>query len=371
MIGKPGGITGGSAEARSKTGGEDAQEALVAAGPYDPLKLHNPAGLVVSPDGHLWVTENERWKPKRLAAYDPATGTMWKEFFGPTAYGASGCGFDPEEPTRWIGQGTLFKLDFQKKTAVPVSTLGGKEGRHYRFWRQDGRTFVIAYGKATYIEELLPDNTLKPLACYSSAHLYAYAHSWKPSQEFVEAFRRDYPNVKYDYGRQGQPGHGYGMLWVDRDGDGRMQAGEIEFSTAAESSRRRRLGAGLPRPDDADPREGRRQERHGHAAARRLVVGRRAEVPGLQRRRQSRGADRSARPGLRGNHDGPLREHDRQQRSGDARLRPRRPPAVALSEPLVGRPRLAPRPVAEPRRVAGRPLFHRRGSAGRQVRRHG
>ena len=41
--------------------------------------------------------------------------------------------------------------------------------------------------------------------------------------------------MKYDYGATGQPGHGYGMLWVDRDGDGRMQAGEIEFSTAAES----------------------------------------------------------------------------------------------------------------------------------------
>ena len=218
MVGKPGGITKGA---------------------YDPLKLHHPAGLVVSPDGHLWVTEEERWTPKRFAAYDVTKGTthgkMWKEFFGPTAYGASGGSFDPEDSTRWIGQGTLFKIDYDKKTAVPVSILGGEEGTHFRFHRQDGRTFVIAFGKATFIEELLPDNTLKPLACSSSAHQYSYAQSWKPPQEFVEAFRRDYPNVKYDYGHEGQPGHGYGMLWVDRDGDGQMQAGEIEFSTAAES----------------------------------------------------------------------------------------------------------------------------------------
>ena len=218
MVGKPGGITKGA---------------------YDPLKLHHPAGLVVSPDGHLWVTEEERWTPKRFAAYDVTEGTthgkMWKEFFGPTAYGASGGSFDPEDSTRWIGQGTLFKIDYDKKTAVPVSILGGETGTHFRFHRQDGRTFVIAFGKATFIEELLPDNTLKPLACSSSAHQYSYAQSWKPPQEFVEAFRRDYPNVKYDYGHEGQPGHGYGMLWVDRDGDGQMQAGEIEFSTAAES----------------------------------------------------------------------------------------------------------------------------------------
>jgi hypothetical protein len=221
MVGKPGGISKGA---------------------YDPLALHQPAGLVVAPDGHLWVTEDDRWTPKRLAAYDVAKGTMWKEFFGPVSYGASGAGFDPEHPTRWIGQGTLFDVDYDKKAAVPVAILGGEEGNHhsfrlhYRFWRQDGRTFVITSGKATFIEELLPDNTLKPLACYTSAHLYAYDHRWRPNQEFVTAFRRDYPNVKYDYGHHGQPGHGHGMLWVDRDGDGRMQAAEIEFATAAENS---------------------------------------------------------------------------------------------------------------------------------------
>lgn len=237
LIGKPGGITYGAAETRAKMGGygEETREASVTPGPYDPLRLHQPAGLVLSPDGHLWVTENERWKPKRLAAYEPATGTMWKEFFGPTAYGAPGCSFDPQDATRWIGQGTLFNLDFKAKTATPVATLGGEEGMHYRFWRQEGRTFVIAYGKVTSIEELLPNNTLKPLAFLSSGHQYAYAHSWQPPPEFVEAFKRDYPTVKYEYGRSGQPNHGYGMLWVDRNGDGKMQTEEIEFATAAEA----------------------------------------------------------------------------------------------------------------------------------------
>jgi hypothetical protein len=207
----------------------------VVAGPYDPLRLHHPAGLAMGPDGHLWVTESDRWQPKRFAAYDPKTATMWKEFFGPTAYGASNCGFDPEDSARWIGQGALFKLDFAAKTARPISILGGEEGRTYRFWRQEGRTFVIACGKVTYIEELLPDNSLKPLAFVSSAHQYSYAHDWKPPREFVDAFHRDYPDKQYKPGTQGRPDHGFGMMWVDRNGDAQMQADEIQFATTAKN----------------------------------------------------------------------------------------------------------------------------------------
>jgi hypothetical protein len=220
-IGKDGGIT----QAADK----------VVAGPYDPLRLHKPAGLALGPDGHLWVTESDRWQPKRFAAYDPQTGTMWKQWFGPTAYGASNCGFDPDDATRWIGQGALFQLDFSAKTATPISILGGEEGRTYRFWRQEGRTFVIACGKVTYIEELLPDNSLKPLAFLTSAHQYAYAHDWNTPQEFVDAFHRDYPDAKYQSGTHGKPEHGFGMLWVDKNGDGKVQTDEIEFSTTATS----------------------------------------------------------------------------------------------------------------------------------------
>ncbi|MET0261680.1 MAG: FlgD immunoglobulin-like domain containing protein [Rariglobus sp.] len=208
-------------------------------GPYDPQRLQNPAGLTVC-DGLVWVTEQGRWQPKRFAAYDAGTGRMAKEYFGPTNYGAQGAGFDPEDHTRWIGQGTLFDLDFSKHTATPRNITGGEDGRRHTFWRQDGRTFIITSGKATYIQELRADGTFKPLALLSSAHQFAYANNWKPPAAFLEAFTRDYPEVKVVVGLRGgiqrvQPSHGYGMLWVDRDGDGAMQAAEIEFSTAAEN----------------------------------------------------------------------------------------------------------------------------------------
>ena len=209
----------------------------IALGPYDPQKMQNPAGLTVA-KGLVWVTEKHRWQPKRLAAYDTQTGRMAKEFFGPTNYGSQGAGFDPADDTRWIGQGALFKLDFTAHTSTPLSILGGETGRRHTFWRQDGRTFIITSGKATWIQELRADGTLRPLACISSAHQFSYENNWTPPQAFVDAFMRDYPTVKIKVGQPGgiqriQPNHGYGMLWVDRNGDGAMQAEEIEFSTAA------------------------------------------------------------------------------------------------------------------------------------------
>jgi len=213
VIGKPGGI---------------------APGPYDPQRLQNPAGLAVC-DGLVWVTESNRWEPKRFAAYDTRTGLMAKEFFGPTNYGSQGAGFDDQDATHWIGQGTLFQLDFTAHTAKPLAILGGETGRRHTFWRQDGRTFLITSGKVTYIQELRADGQLRPLAFFSSAHQYAYNYEWRPPAAFGEAFMRDYPAIKLTPGKRGEPNHGYGMLWVDRSGDGVMQAGEIEFSTAAEN----------------------------------------------------------------------------------------------------------------------------------------
>lgn len=226
----------GGAERRPKIIGKPGG---IAPGTYDPLKLQNPAGLAAL-DGKLWVTEQDRWQPKRLAAFDLKTGQVVKEYFGPTSYGAPAAGFDDQDPTRWIGQGALWKLDFTGKTAKPLSITGGKNARRHTFWRQDGRTFVIGSGKATWIQELLEDGTLHPRACISSAHQFSYENDWKPPQAFIDAFHRDYPNVPYGGSQNGtvddgKPNHGYGMLWVDRNGNEQMEAEEIEFATAASS----------------------------------------------------------------------------------------------------------------------------------------
>ncbi|HSI85430.1 MAG TPA: FlgD immunoglobulin-like domain containing protein [Candidatus Methylacidiphilales bacterium] len=211
----------------------------IAPGPYDPLKMQNPAALALA-NGQLWVTERNRWTPKRLSSYDVKTGAVGKEFFGPTNYGAQGAGFDDKDETKWIGQGTMFTLDYATKTAKPTSITGGEGGRRHTWWRQDGRTFLITSGKATYIQELLPNGTLKPLAMLSATHQYSYSENWNPPAAFLEAFARDFPDEKLKYIegttklQRGQPSKHSGMLWVDKNGDGAMETSEIEFAVAAE-----------------------------------------------------------------------------------------------------------------------------------------
>ncbi|MDQ3815138.1 MAG: hypothetical protein M3347_14510, partial [Armatimonadota bacterium] len=80
-------------------------------GTYDEKRMVNPRGLIVAPNGWLWVTE-WRNEPKRYAAYDSQTGEVKRDYWGRTAYGAPGAGMDPQDHTRWVGMDALWKLDF-------------------------------------------------------------------------------------------------------------------------------------------------------------------------------------------------------------------------------------------------------------------
>ena len=187
---------------------------------------------------------------------------------------------------------------------------------------------------------MLSDNSLKPLAFLTSAHQYAYAHDWKPPREFVDAFHRDYPDKEYKWGTQGKPDHGFGMLWVDKNGDGKVQSDEIEFSTAATNF----AGSGWSHDyNDLTLRV------PATVGGRSVLVVLRPEgwwpsgapkYPPLNASRKSGPPDRPAsRQQHGGKHRGPLWQPAPQQQS-HAGFLPRRAVALELPEPLGERPRL-------------------------------
>ena len=202
------------------------------AGPYVPERLERPSSVVVGPDGLVWVTERYRFLPKRLVAFDEASGKVVKSYFGPARYGAPGAGIDPEDPTHWLALGAQFKLDFAKGTAVPTHVLGGFEGRRFVIHREAGRTFAITWADhaITFVQEILADGSLKPMAAVASAHCFAYYCGWKPPEAFVRAFNARTQGDVRTYGTAEKPLHGLGFFWTDANGNGAMDADEYQFT---------------------------------------------------------------------------------------------------------------------------------------------
>ena len=214
------------------------------AGAYDPERMVRPLALALAPNGWLWVTE-DRYNPKRVLAWDIKTKKVVKEKFGSTSYGAPGGGMDPGDATRWIGQGAIWKVNLAKKTAKPVSILFADADRmpyclHWRVHRRDGRTFLLGFGGYNSVVELKPDGSGRLLAQYGSAQGYAIRLRERLSPVFLEEFYRqrgfDTPEKRKGLHEGKYPHGGEMYVWSDINGDGQLQAEELEFSD--------RLGSG-------------------------------------------------------------------------------------------------------------------------------
>lgn len=216
------------------------------AGKFDIQRMVHPAGMTVAPDGKLWVVE-DRWNPKRVLAWDKSLSKVVLEKFGSPQYGGPGTSFDPKNHTHIIADQCLWEVDPKTKSSKVLSIFekqpGIIDGRirtplYFRYYRTQGRTFLIGSSKASFVCELLPDGTLKDMAALSSTPLFSYACGWKPPQAYVDAFYEQFPDLKPTDGKTPLTGrnsplntrdHG-GVLWVDRNGDGKTQKEEYSFS---------------------------------------------------------------------------------------------------------------------------------------------
>lgn len=211
-------------------------------GRYDPSRMVNPSGLTFGPDGKLWVTE-QRWNPKRILAWDLDKRQVVYEKFGMPHYGGDGSGFDPKNPRRWIGLGCFWDVDVEAGTSRPTHVMALDEGhfQHYHphgysFFREAGRTFLCARGKIALISEVLEDGTIRDIAAACGTHHFAYGCGWKPPQAYIDAFYSKFPGRRAAEkpGRKGEgkpwAGRVAGVLWVDRNADGKPQKKEFDFT---------------------------------------------------------------------------------------------------------------------------------------------
>jgi len=100
-------------------------------GEYQSSKFSAPTGMTLDGKGLLWVTEAEN-APRRLSEWNPSTGALVREIFGPSQYGGGGK-LDPDDLSRlymdpaWSEAGVTWKLDWTAGSARPSAI----------FWRRD------------------------------------------------------------------------------------------------------------------------------------------------------------------------------------------------------------------------------------------
>lgn len=206
------------------------------AGPYDPMRMQNPAGITVDSKNQLWVTEDD-YLPKRVSVWS-LDGKLINSFYGPGKYGGGGV-LDATDKTKFYyadqGGAMEFKLDWAKGSYEPVSVYyrrsdstlelpfraGGPEAALYHKGR---RYFTNAYnsnpvaGHATAVLFIERDGIAYPTAAMGRAT------DWELLKD--DAFRPLWPDG-VNLAAKNQHQNRAFFIWNDLNADAQVQKEEM------------------------------------------------------------------------------------------------------------------------------------------------
>lgn len=169
-------------------------------GGWQPDGLRFVQSMAVDAAGKLWIAEADA-TPKRMSAWDLASGKLVREFFGPTSYGALGGAICPTDANVMVGQGCEWRLD-------PQTGLARIAGVVTRDGMENSRFATGANGK-TYL---------------------AVASGWIGDAKPVKIFERlgdaDY-KLRCVFRYEGKDATARTDLWTDANGDEQEQPEEI------------------------------------------------------------------------------------------------------------------------------------------------
>ncbi len=155
--------------------------------------------LSLDADGKLWVAEADGF-PKRVSAWDAATGKLVKEFFGPSSYGALGGAINPLDPNLMVGQGCEWRLDPQtgKAICLGVITRDGMENSRFGMGA-NGKLYLAVASK--------------------------WAFEAGPVNIFERVGDADY-KLRAGFSYEGKD-NTKTLYWADENGDGKPQPNEV------------------------------------------------------------------------------------------------------------------------------------------------
>jgi hypothetical protein len=197
-------------------------------GRYDREGMLEPGGIAIAKDGRLWVAEALD-SPKRHSVWNAADGGCADEFFGGAGY-FGWIWMDPEHPAEAYCNSVLWKIDLDKGTWRPHSTIwratqpnmihapaaDGYAG-HFRVWTaKNGRQYgwgMIDYSPMLFLRE---GDLFKPIAGTIRVAFGAFGGGLR------------YPAMKgiYEKTKAGA------FLWQDKNNDQCVQEDELVVSPA-------------------------------------------------------------------------------------------------------------------------------------------
>ncbi len=171
------------------------------------------SGMTVDAQGKLWVMEQDA-DPKRVSVWDPQTGKLVKDFFGPTSYGALGGAINPLDPYVMAGHGVEWRLDPKTGRGVPTGwvTRTGMSAARYAVG-SNNRLYLATAGNWSfntgpmYIFERVGEGDYRPRTVIF----------------YTDAAGKELPPS--GHGETGKAKRT--MVWADANGDGERQPDEI------------------------------------------------------------------------------------------------------------------------------------------------
>lgn len=201
-------------------------------GRYDPEGMILPRGIAIDKEGkQLWVAEDDLF-PRRISVWDATTGKLIREFIGGTNYGATSGVIDPKNPTRALSHGVEFEIDLSREGYRPVSTLWRKTAPEAMFGMAEkavGDKFVYHDGRRLYVTSQhggvvlgeIKDDTWQPIAAVGGITSRNDHPMLRPEEKLL------WRSTLFPSFLKEKPGHNY--LWIDQNGDGLVQAEEMQW----------------------------------------------------------------------------------------------------------------------------------------------
>jgi hypothetical protein len=209
-------------------------------GDWDQSGMLLPRGMAVTKSGELWVAEDDA-APNRVSVWNSATGSFVRDYIGPAPYGGGGNFWvDPKDSSTVLAEGTLFHVDYASKTWKPISTpfrrmsaddpfspngMTGLPDQHTLI--HDGHEYIFLCHEQETVVLMRDGNRLKPVAAIGSRQR---ERTRDGSQEAIwdSDIGTHMISGYFPPCFKGHAGDNY--VWTDSNGDGLVQADEMQWS---------------------------------------------------------------------------------------------------------------------------------------------